>query len=244
MFRIVIAILPVIISVSFCAPVNAQPDSDTTFIANAAAKASRVYHNFIKGQTGLYVGSEYQYPDRTNQDHPFYQDFDWVKGAVDYDGEQYNDVYFLYDLVSDVLVTEHYYGAQEIALVKSKISSFRLGRDEFVHVREQDLLPGLPAPGFYQLLYTGESRLLARHVKLIEEKIEGGVVERYFRPKTRMYLLKDGSYHRVSTKGDLFRILKHQKQALRSFASREKIKITKGNAQAFARLIEYYDSLK
>jgi hypothetical protein len=221
----------------------AQIPSDTSFIAIASANAIKIYSDFIQGQTGLYTGSEYQTPDRTNEQHPFYRQFDWLEGSVDYDGERYDKLSLLYDITSDNLITEHYYNGEEIVLVKAKIKGFTIGGDEFVNVSQSSMVPGLPAPGFYHVLYDGPSKALGQYFKLMEERIENNAIERYFTPRTRYYLLKNGEYHKVSRRSEVFRLFDDQRPALRAYVAREKIKISKFDPGSIAKVAAYYDSL-
>jgi hypothetical protein len=220
-----------------------QQLKDTSFVVTAAANAVKKYSEFIQGQNGLYIGSEYSTPDRTNDQHPFYKEFDWQPGNVFYNGEYYTNISFLYDLTSDNLVTEHFYNGDEIVLVKAKIERFTIDGDEFIHLNGTGLLPGLPAPGFYQLHYDGKSRVIARHFKLMEEKIEGNKIEKHFVLKSRYYVLHNGEYHKVSKRGEIFKVFADQKQALRSWAAKEKIKISKRNPGSFALVAQHYDLL-
>ena len=216
---------------------------DTSFVALASANAVKSYHEFIRGQSGLYTGSEYRYEDRTNEDHPFYRVLDWIPGTINYEGEMYEGISFLYDLTADILVTEHFYNGDEIVLVKSKIKSFTLDRDVFVHMNGKDMPAGLPEPGFYQVQYDGKSRVLARHEKAMVDKIENTRVERYFDYKVRYYLLKDGLYRKINGRKDLLKLFDDQRPALRAYASKEKFRISKSNPSSYARIAAYYDSL-
>jgi hypothetical protein len=216
---------------------------DTSFVAVASANAVKSYHEFIRGQSGVYTGSEYRYEDRTNDDHPFYGEFDWVPGTINYEGEIYEGISFLYDLTADVLITEHFYNGDEIVLVKSKIKSFTLGDDSFIHVNGKGMPAGLPEAGFYQVQYDGKSRVLTRHEKAMVDKIENTRVERYFDYKARYYVLKDGVYQKISGRKDLLKVFDDQKPALRAYASKEKFRISKSNPSSYARIAAYYDAI-
>jgi hypothetical protein len=217
--------------------------ADTAFVATSAGNAVKEYEKFIQGQTGLYNGSEYVYPERTNDEHPFYKEFDWLNGSVEYNGELYDKTAFLYDLTSDNLITEHFYNGEEIVLVKAKVKAFTLEGERFIHLNGTSLLPGLSEPGFYRLYYDGPSRTIARITKAIEEAIESNKVERYFKLKTRIYVLKDGVYHKVSKRSEILKLFKDRKPALRAYAAKEKIVISRLFPSSFAKLAAYYDSL-
>lgn len=243
MMRFYTILLPTILALPVAINCNAQSAPDTSFIATASANAIRKYSEFIQGQTGLYSGTEYKIPERTNEEHPFFGEFDWQEGEVFYNGEFYDDIALLYDITSDNVIIEHFYNGQEVRLIKAKVERFRLGDHRFIHLNASSLLPGLSDAGFYRVVYDGPTRLLARHTKQIEEKIETNRVEIYFTPRTKFYVLKDGEYHRVTRKNDFYRLFPEKKQALKSFLAGKKIRITRKNPEAIALLAEHSDSI-
>jgi hypothetical protein len=217
--------------------------ADTSFVLAASKNALKKYEQFIEGQSSLYNGSEYVYPERTNEDHPFYKEFDWLKGSVDYHGEFYDNVAFLYDLTSDNLITENFYNGEEIVLVKAKVKSFTLEGEKFIHLNGTSMRPGLPTAGFYRLYYDGPTRVVGRIEKTVEETIESNAIERYFRLKTKVFVLKDDVYRKISNRSELFKLFKDKRPALRAYASKEKISISRLNPDSFGRIAAYYDLL-
>jgi hypothetical protein len=218
--------------------------ADTAFVTASSVNAIKKYSDFIQGQTGLFTGSQYRRQSRTNEEHPFYRDIDWFTGNINYNGEFYDNVPFIYDLTTDNLITEHFYNGDEMVLVKAKIERFRIEGDEFIHLNGSGMLPGLPDAGFYHLLHNGPSRVVARYTKTPEEKIESNKVERYFTQRKRFYLLKDGVYHKVAKRNEILKLFQDQKQAVRSYLTENKIRISKSNPSSFALAAAYYDSLK
>ena len=168
---------------------------------------------------------------------------DWFEGSVQYNGETYDDTHLMYDLTTDNIIIEHFYNGQSIVLVRAKVEGFTMRNDRFIHLNGTALLPGLPGAGFYRVLHDGESRLLAKYVKQPDEKIENNKVEVYFPQRTRYYLLKDATYHKVSSRGDLLKVFHDRKQDVRHYISDQKLKFSKDNPAAFAAVASYYDSL-
>lgn len=222
---------------------NAQIASDTSFIATASVNAVKKYSEFIQGQTGLYSGSEYKIPERTNDEHPFFGEFDWQDGEIFYNGEFYDNITLLYDITSDNVIIEHFYNGQELRLIKAKVERFRLGDHRFVNLNGSSLLPGLPDAGFYRVAYDGPTRLLSRHTKQIEEKIETNRVEIYFTPRTKYYVLKDGAYHRIARKNEFYKLFPEKKQALKNFVAEKNLRITRKNPKDLALLAAHSDSI-
>jgi hypothetical protein len=227
----------------FFSSISAQSVNDTAFLDSASSNAVKLYNNYIKGQSSLYTGSEYNQTEGTNDQHPFYKDADWQSGSVHYNEEYYENVSLLYDIFFDVIVTENFSNGNEMVLVKAKIKNFSIGDDYFIHLPKNTLPEGLSTPGFYQVLHDGPSKVIVHHLKNYEERIESSKVEKYFTYKRRIYIFKDNAFHRVSKKAELFRLFKDKRSQLRTYAQSEKIKVTRKNPISFGLIASYYDSL-
>src|SRR5580704_9297457 len=84
---------------------------DTVFLARAKAYARSLYGKSIGDQAGLYNGVEYkEFPFRSKDEgHPFYLSDEWIGGDVNYDGEEYQGVSMLYDVITDKVIVEQPY---------------------------------------------------------------------------------------------------------------------------------------
>ena len=111
-----------------------------------------------------------------------------------------------------------------------------------MHLRNTEKV-GLPRDGFYELLYDGPTRVVGRHSKTQQERIENRTLLTYYTYKQRHYLLKNGVYHSLASKGDLLKLLADRKTELRDYIREQKIKISKKDPSSFARVAAYYDTL-
>jgi hypothetical protein len=220
---------------------QAQPPADTLFVRDAVKNTIRFYTTSIQGQTSLYSGSQYREPNRSNNDqHPFFDADDWVTGTVTYDGQFYEGVPLLYDITSDQVVTENYYNADQISLAREKLDAFTIGRHSFEKLSHNTL----PRPGFYQVLYDGESKVIARRQKIIREKITGQTIEIEFDPRYRYFIFKNGAYFPVKSKASVLQVLQDEKPALKQFISKNKIRFKHMREAALHRVAAHYDTLK
>ena len=225
-----------------CLSAAGQSLSDTSFVKIASQNTARIYHDFISVHSGLINGSEYAEPRYNEDQFPFYQQVDWLPGEVTYNNEHYSEVSLMYDLSTDNLVAENPVNGQEIQLVKSRVASFSLNDDQFIQVRRQDLA-GLPQEGFYQVLYDGKSTVLVRHVKAFEEKIENNQVVFYYVDKKRIYVRTGDSYVRVAKKGDILKMFGDNKDEVRGYMRKNRIKVSRRDPRSFSTLVAYYDTL-
>jgi hypothetical protein len=224
-----------------CWTAMAQNNADTLFLTSAISASVKEYKDVIRGQTSLYNGSEYREPRQTNdEENPFFESTDWVFGDVVYDKKFFDHVPLLYDITTDRVITENYYSAQQIALVSEKLSRFTFGNHTFLRETNSTL----PKTGFYELLYDGTSKSLARRQKVIRETIVSQKLEVKFDPKNRYYVLKNGKYFPVKSKGSVLKLFEDEKPALRQFIKKARLKFASDPAHNIALVAAQYDQIK
>jgi hypothetical protein len=221
-----------------------QSSKDTLFLVDAKKNAINNYQRVIQGQAKLYNGSEYVKPEQTGDSHPFYVSDDWSFGFVNYDGERFENVPLLYDITSDKLVTENYYNASEMELVYDKLTGFSLVNHIFEKITNQAVNNSLPQSGFYEVLYNGTTKTIARHQKKPQETIVSNQIEIDFEEKDHYFILKNGSYYPVKSKGSVLKLLADEKTALKQFLNKNSINFKLDREKALVRLAEHYDTLK
>jgi hypothetical protein len=219
---------------------KAQQD-DTTFLKTAVNNAIRFYTVSIRGQANLYNGSEYQEPEQTNDQHPFFDSEDWVDGSVTFEGERYDNIPLLFDISADKLVTENFYNAEEMVLDNEKINAFTIGSHPFIKIENES---GPVKKGFYEVLYKGPSEVIVRHRKETQERIESSAIEIDFEVKDHYFIVKDGNYFPANNKRAVLKIFADEKHALRQFISKNKIRLRQNQTKALPAIAMQYDRLK
>jgi hypothetical protein len=221
--------------------VLAQTNTDTAFVKSAISASIKQYKDVIRGQTSLYNGSEYREPRQTDdEENPFFESTDWVFGDVFYEKKFFDHVPLLYDITTDRVITENFYSAQQIALISEKLSRFTFGNHTFLHETNSTL----PKQGFYELLYDGPSKSLARRQKVIRETIVSQKLEIKFDSKNRYFILRNGKYFPVKSKGSVLKLFEDEKQSLRQFIKKSKLKFGIDPAHSIALISSQYDELK
>jgi hypothetical protein len=213
------------------------------FVQRAFENSLKVYESATVRQSSLYNGSQYVEPTRTNDEHPFFIGEDWQNGEVFYKGQRYINIPLLYDLTSDRIVSELFNG-QPFALVKEHLSSFKLGDREFDWIENRDVNNSLPVNGFYEVCYRGPSKVVLRHYKVQEERIEDNSLQQHFTYRVRNYLWHGGAFVRISNKAGLLKVLKDHKQEVRSFIRSKQINFkSRDLGDEVGAVADYYDSL-
>lgn len=216
----------------------AQQHEDTLFLRTAINNTAALYAQVIKGQTTLYNGSQYRRLPESDNGHPFFRSDDWEFGSVTYNGQYYENVPLLYDVLKDQIITESYNGS-EMVLTKEKVSRFNLNDDIFITVHH----PSLPKAGFYQLLYDGPSRALAKRQKGRREKISDRSIEVFFDTRDRFFIYKNGLYFQVRNKSGVLRVFGNKKTELKEFFKTNHVRFKADFARALKLAAEKYDAL-
>ncbi|HEY9489229.1 MAG TPA: hypothetical protein VIQ51_12885 [Chryseosolibacter sp.] len=221
-----------------------QVPHDTAFVVTARKNTIQLHEAALGAQAKLYNGSKYLAPTHTLEEHPYFSSEDWITGSVFYDGELFENVPLMYDLFNNSLITEHIPSGHAIQLVPEKLQYFTLVNHYFERIENESVANSLPHTGFYQILYGGETKVLARRQKAIFEKINETTIERSFEDKDRYFIFRNGIYFSVRSKASVLKLLQDKKQDLKKFIKQKHISFSQNRELLLKSLAEYYDTLK
>ncbi|MBB6612546.1 hypothetical protein H7F15_15985 [Pontibacter sp. Tf4] len=241
--------LPVSALVAFlCLPAIVQAQSgqaDTGFLQQSVSGAIKSYQQTIGMQALLYNGSEYRVQVRPHiEGNQYYDAKTFVEGNVAYDGALYSSVPLLYDVELDEVITIHPVSGLSQKLVKEKVSGFEIGKHTFIRIAVDSAAKASLKPGFYSLLYDGETKALHRREKVLQERVTNNGYEGEYKTTDRFYLLKDGVYYPVKSKGSVLNVLRDQKKELNKFIRENSIRFKYQRESALAKIAAHYDSLE
>ncbi len=97
--------------------------------------------------------------------------------------------------------------------------------------------------GFYDQLYNGKSKVYAKYSKTYRETLQAPKVIPSFDESVRYYVVKDGNFHVVKTKGSVLQVLRDRKSELKNFLRKNRIRYNDDREKAIVRLTEFYDTL-
>ena len=218
--------------------------SDTAFYQKALVNASAVYHQSFGSQSALYNGNKYsQYPYKFKGGHQFFHSIEPVIGAVVYDGIRYDSILMQYDEISDVLVI---LGPRNwIQLLNGRVERFNLYNSNFVWLEKDSMRNTLDRTGFYNVLYTGQTSLLKKQIKLSREEISSNLEVLHFADeKDHYYIVQHNTYYPVKRKKDLYKIFGDQKKAVQRFVKTNHLNFRKNREAMLTAATAYYDNLK
>jgi hypothetical protein len=210
---------------------------------------SVIYHGAVESalsksltyQKAINIGSEYSESIYDFRDgHQFFLSDEKFTGDILYNGIQYTNTDLQYDIVQDIVVTEHVSG-RKIFLVSERITEFTLGGHVFRRfpANKDDKV----APGFYDVLVESEVvKLLAKR----EKRIRGQTSNLYHKKekseveeKTKYFLVNDGIFFPVKSYKDIVELLFDKRKG-----SGVDVKKQKSEEARMINTVMYYAHLK
>lgn len=220
--------------------------ADSTFVDRSGARAIKLYNKSTRDQLLLYNGVEYKPFPEPYEGHPFFESEYVEVGSVFYDGELYENVAMQYDLLDDLLVLEHYDQNGYVALMKphqDKIKSFRVLDHNFISI-DGDSTSGILKDGFYELLYDGSVKVLAKRKKSVVRDYEYSQLIISFPQKNNYYLVNNGRYYPLKNKGALVKALQGNKKLLNDYARKNQLDFGNNKEKLFVALAAYHDQIR
>ena len=223
---------------------NPDKKSPETFAASVKQTAFPVslYKAATEQSQNLYNGRMYYVYDARMEEHQFFGDRKWQKGPIFYDGQRFDSIPMIYDINRDELVIKHFNG-DALLLQSEKVEYFSKENHNFRRFESgKDINPQMRT-GFYDILYEGKSKVLARRTKQRQEKIVEKKVIALFPQKDFYYIYKEDRYYPVRSKKSVFAVFPDKKRELRKALREENIKYRKNRDAAITTIVVAYDSL-
>lgn len=218
--------------------------SQTTAADNTAiSEAISRYHHFLQPETGLYNGIEYiDYAYTIEDGSPFFMSSQFITSSVFYNDMLYQDVPLLYDIVKGEVVISDPLHLHKISLQSERILRFTILDYPFVRLKKDSTNQSLISTGFYQLLYSGKTRLYKKQTKTVQENLSANTgLTRYIDESTNYYLEKSHTFYTVSNKGALVNALQDKKKAVQRFIKKNKLRFKKDKDAALIKTAAFYD---
>ena len=221
---------------------RAQNNINTPVASPTIANAGDVYNPFIKKQSRLYNGIEHLGYSVRIKGHAYFQQNELKTGTVVYDELEFVNVPMLYDLLKDQVVIQHLNGYSKIGLVSEKVKEFTLLNHHFIRLQTDSLTAATIITGFYEEIYTGTLKVLAKRIKFIDETIKDEL-EREFLEQDLFFIKKEAVYYAVKNYKGLLNVLKDKAPAIKKYLRKNRFKFRKGPENAIIKATAYYDSL-
>lgn len=187
---------------------------------------SSIYYNWFDSSvnfenTSLFNGVFFN--DRyltINEKHRFFEVPDFLRGSIDYDGQEYFDLSMKYDVHGDEVLVKlkRGYGEITLQLIKSNVHSFTIDNHRFININKKDDNNTSSIHGFHEsLLETSIFILLKKHKKNVKRRERNKVVYYEFLSKNEYVLYYNDSYHYVNNKSDFIKVFPKFKKDIDSY---------------------------
>jgi hypothetical protein len=201
------------------------------------------YYKFTDQRSRLYNGKQFITYNPAMEGHAYFMDADMHRGSVVYDGLFFDSVNLQYDLVKDEVVIQHFDAFFKIVLIGDKLKAFNLNGHHYKRL-VRDTINKLPvSTGFYDFLYDGKIKFIAKRTKNIEEIVTDKVVQKIVE-KNFYYVIRDNVYYQVRSYKSLLSIFKDRSREIRQDLRKQKLKFRKNREALILRAVTFYDSSK
>lgn len=219
--------------------VNAQTVNQDSASNVSIDKLQEFFKASIKQQSRILNGPAfYNYGTNVDGSANFQELTGFSNGDVVYDGIRFNNIPIKYDLYADKVISV--YGKSTwFSLVSEKVSSFYLNNHHFKYL---DSTTNIIKPGFFDLIFDGESKILVKRIKNMQLSIKDKEVRYHFVPKTTYYLERNHKYEIINGEKSFLNLFSDKKNELKKHLKEQKIKFKKKPEEAMILLATYYES--
>jgi hypothetical protein len=223
---------------SYCFPQSVI--GDTSFVKISYDKSLAFYKTAIKGQEMYYNGSKYIEGRRSETHHPYFLYDELQKGSITFAGEYFDSVFIMYNASIDKVISESP-NSTLIVLNPEKLQSFSINGHYFK--RFETKTNNLPQTGFYEVIYSGKTEVIALRVKAFRERLDAGGSEIYYDVRNYYFVNHKRKFYPVRTKSSMLKVLSSQKSSLKSMIRKNKLRFSDNREAGLARIAELYDQL-
>ncbi len=224
---------------------NAQLSlQDSLTDAQTKNNVAVLFNGSVKGNAGLYNGSEYLYGGHNVTGSPYFKSSDILSGSVYYDGNLYNGVSMRFDLVTNELVILDYTKNFPIKLVTSKLDYFIIDSSRFINAGNNYGFSLPETAGFYQVLYHYKTAVFAKKEKqlVLSSKLDEN--DSYYKEFDWYYIYADNKLYKVDNEKSVLNVFKERRSELKKFIAANKIKFKKNFEDALIKTSAYYDQIQ
>lgn len=202
------------------------------------------YPDLLNREAPIYNGKMYHpYIKLSENGHPFFNSERYTQGSIVYSGYTYRHVKIAYDLVRDQLILMDFDGDNALVVVPDHVDSFTLHNHTFIRLTAGAATANTIKPGYYDLLYKGRIRLLAKRLKSVSEKVTQNEVEKNVSQQDKYYLFKDSVYTAITNKKALLKMLQSTQSQNQHFIKTEQLNFKRDKENAIIKLVKFHDSI-
>jgi hypothetical protein len=217
-----------------------QISADSVLLQKSIAQTQSIYGRAMEGSHYIYNGSEYIEYQPIDDEHPYYLTDDWVLGKVNYSGQEFSQVPMMFDAQQGKVILSYYYNGTKMHLIDDWVDGFTMDGHRFINIKAAD--SSSLKPGYYEVLYDGNCKILARRSKRLVEKIEGIELIRFFEIVDEHFMRVNGKFYKISGKRDIVKTFGTHKKELKAYIRKNNL-FDFEREQSAIQLAIYFDTL-
>jgi hypothetical protein len=196
----------------------------------------------LRDRQFLYNGTEWKNPFRRITGDQFLFTNVFLPGSVTFNSRTFVNIQIRYDIYSDEIMIPRNL-EQIILLNKEMVDSFYFVFNHNFYKFKKIIDDSSSEPkGYVNVLYNGRSSLYVKYEKRISTMITDYSDGKFYQVYT-IYFVKDGIPVPVTGMKDIYRILENERDQMRGFIKKNRLKVTRKLPESFVPVIRYYDSL-
>lgn len=165
---------------------------------------------------------------------------EFLPGSLSINGKTYANIFLKYDIYKDEILTPVDLGGI-LQLNKEMVDSFSVSYQNKTYrfIKMQEDSTGQKR--YFNVLFNGKTTIYIKYNKKID-KLAEGEYDRFYQI-VRTYLVKDNIIFPITGKSDLLKILIENKELIKNYIKKNKLKVSEKVPESFIPVIRYYDSL-
>ena len=241
MFRLTILNLCIFLMINL--PVKSQDiPGDSAFLLKAKSNTIEQFYKSVRETAPVFQGREFVSYGQKIKGSPFFLFDKPVKGSLVYNGIEYAEISFAYDMVGDKVIISDYNGQSQLVAPPEKINHFVLGTHEFFRPETDIRFMGLIDTGFYEILYPGKTMVVAKKWKQVQY-FQGEEQAYSFIASAIYYVYDQEIFRDVSSQKELLSIFKGQEKEIKKMLRQQKLSFKRNKEQSLIKAANYYDQL-
>ncbi len=164
----------------------------------------------------------------------------FLPGSVTIRGNIFLNVSLKYDIYKDEILIPNDPGGI-LQLNKEMVDSFSIFFQNKTYRFER--LAEDKSKGYLNVIYKGKSALYIKYSKYIKKLAVDGAYDEFYK-ESQIYFVKDNIVYTIASKNDLINVLIEDKELIKNFIKKNKIKIIRNDPGSFIPVIGYFDSIR
>jgi hypothetical protein len=166
----------------------------------------------------------------------------FIPSAVTINGKTFNNVRIKYDIYADEIITP--VNREDILqLNKEVVDSFTINSENKIYKFTNVMADTMKSfKGYVSVLYKGKSALYLKYIKTITPFVTTEY-DGSFNQISILYFRRGNEIYPIKSISDLLKILSIQKDQIRNFIKKNKLKVSKKIPDSFIPVIRFYDSI-